>query len=123
MKIAAPASDGVSLLPLLHGDPAGRLRLYAETGYTHAEPDAFDPNHYSAGARSADAYEIGPGGSIQMTAEAHRRAMLEKDVGAFDGEGWLIRSRRADGTVGERCRGRCSPDLSRWLSATARPAD
>ena len=38
---------------------------------------------------------------------AHDGVMREKDVGAFDGTHWLVRSPRADGTVAERCDGNC----------------
>jgi arylsulfatase A-like enzyme len=110
-----PNADGVSLAPLLRGEPLAPLRLYAETGYTHAAPDVFDPGHFSGGARGFDAYEIRPNGAVQMTARAHEVAMGEKDVGAFDGDGWLIHSPRRDGSVERRCLGRCSPELDAWL--------
>ena len=36
---ALPGSDGVSLAPLLRGAQLLPLRLYAETGFTHASPE------------------------------------------------------------------------------------
>ena len=50
-----------------------------------------------------------------MSERAHALAMREKDVGAYDGLGWLIRSPRADGTMATQCVGECSKDLAAWL--------
>ncbi len=110
-----PGADGVSLLPRLRGSAIAPLRLYAETGFTHVPPDAFDSNHFSGGPRGFDAYRVRDDGVIEMSDRAHALAMQEKDVGAYDGQGWLIRSRRADGSLQTRCRGECSPELAAWL--------
>src|SRR5205807_1387488 len=48
-----PNADGVSLLPALRGEKIPPLWLYAETGYTHVPPAAFDPAHYSDGPPGA----------------------------------------------------------------------
>lgn len=116
-----PDADGVSLLPLLEGRPMPELKLYAETGFTHVTPDVFDAGHFSGGTRGFDAYAVLPNGVVEMTPHAHEVAMAEKDVGAFDGAGWLIRSPRKDGTVEERCVGACAPSLSSWLNAVREP--
>jgi len=42
-------------------------------------------------------------------------ALREKDFGAFDGDGWLLRSPGADGSVREECRGSCSQALRAFL--------
>jgi arylsulfatase A-like enzyme len=110
-----PNADGVSLLPLLRSLPMAPLKLYAETGYTHATPDVFDKEHFSGGARGFDAYQVQPNGAVEMTERAHQVAMAEKDVGAFDGRGWLIESPRRDGTLLRRCVGECSFELDSWL--------
>ncbi|HZR11317.1 MAG TPA: sulfatase-like hydrolase/transferase [Myxococcales bacterium] len=115
--------DGVSLMPLLRGASLPPLWLYAETGYTHIAPDAFDADHFTGGPRGFDAYRVRAGGAIEMSGPAHDLAMREKDLGAYDGRGWLIRSRRADGTMQTRCRGECAPGLAAWLDrATRSPA-
>lgn len=108
-------ADGKSLVGLLRGQAEPPRWLYAETGYTHATSDVFDPGHYSSGPRGFDAYEVTPDGAVQMTAKAAAGAMKEKDVGAFDGAGWLVQSPQADGGVVERCRGQCSPALATFL--------
>lgn len=108
-------ADGQSLLGLLRGQPEPPRLLYAETGYTHATPDAFDAGHYSSGPRTFDGYEVLPDGTVEMTREAAQGALREKDVGAFDGKGWLIRSPRADGSSAERCVGTCDPQLAAFL--------
>jgi arylsulfatase A-like enzyme len=114
---AAPLkdADGASLLGLLRGTTEPPRFLYAETGYTHATPDVFDPDHFSSGPRGFDAYEILPDGAVQMTAKAAAGALREKDEGAFDGKGWLIRSPEADGGTKERCQGTCDPGLAAFL--------
>jgi arylsulfatase A-like enzyme len=115
-----PHADGVSLLPLLRGGTLPPLLLYAETGYTHVAPDAFDAGHFSGGSRGFDAYRVRADGAVEMSGPAHDVAMREKDVGAYDGRGWLIRSRRADGTMQTRCRGECAPALAAWLDRVTR---
>jgi len=117
---AAPLkdADGESLLPLLRGTPEPARWLYAETGYTHATPDVFDPDHFSSGPRGFDAYEVLPDGAVQMTAKAAAGALREKDVGAFDGKGWLIQSPEADGGTKVRCEGTCAPALAAFLART-----
>ncbi|HZX96735.1 MAG TPA: sulfatase-like hydrolase/transferase [Myxococcales bacterium] len=112
--------DGTSLLPLLRGEPLPPLVLYAETGFTHVAPDAFDPGHFSGGARGFDAWRVADDGAVEMSDAAHFLALREKDVGAFDGDGWLIRAPRAGGGVLETCAGRCSPQLRGWLASMVR---
>jgi arylsulfatase A-like enzyme len=118
---AAPALsevDGVSLVPLLRGESMPSLALYAETGFTHASPDAFDPEHASLAPRTLDAYRVRPDGVIEVSPEAHAAAIAEKDIGAFDGKRWVIRAPLKDGTSIERCEGDCpSPALVRWRDA------
>ena len=50
-----------------------------------------------------------------MTDRAHAIALREKDLGAYDGVGWLVQWRRTDGSLATRCTGRCSPELAAWL--------
>ncbi len=116
-----PNSDGRTLGPLLDGqtEPTPRL-LYAETGYTHASPTAFDPTHAAAAPRTFAAYEVRPDGVVQMSAAAHEGVMKEKDFGAFDGEHWLVRSPRADGTVSTKCDGNCAA-LAAFLDSNGAP--
>lgn len=102
-----PQADGRSLLPLLRGEPEPPRLLYAETGYTHASPSAFDPAHRASAPRSFDAYAIAPDGTISLGDAAHAGVLAEKDVGAFDGQHWLVRAPLADGAVRERCDGNC----------------
>jgi arylsulfatase A-like enzyme len=104
-----PRADGLSLHGLISGEPEAPRLLYAETGYTHASPAAFDPGHLVGAPRTFDAYVVHPSGVVEMSAEAHPRVIAEKDTGAFDGRQWLVRSPRADGTVEERCPGDCGP--------------
>jgi arylsulfatase A-like enzyme len=112
--------DGISLVPLLEGRRMPALKLLAETGFTHARPNAFDPSHISLAPRSLDAYETRPDGKIEVSARVHEAIMREKDVGAFDGRSWIIRSRDRDGNVVKRCRGECNDDgLARWLDEVA----
>jgi arylsulfatase A-like enzyme len=116
---ALPGADGESLVPLLRGQTPPARRLYAETGYTHAAPDAFDPEHFAEAPRSFDAYRVREDGTIEMTEQAHQAILLEKDRGAFDGTTWVIRSPRKDGTVAQACRGECPADgLEKWLEGT-----
>ncbi len=116
-----PASDdrlvrmldvGATLLgePFGDGVPLGTrdgLMLYAETGFTHAAPNAFDPEHLALAPRTFDAYRVRPDGVLEMTDAAHDAVLREKDVGAFDGTNWLVRAPLKDGTVRERCDGNC----------------
>ena len=111
-----PGADGVSLLPLLRGGALPPLFVYAETGYTHVAPDAFDPRHFSGGARGIDDYRVRGDGAVEMTARTHDLAMREKDVGALDDDGWLVRSPQSDGSVRESCVGTCSAALRAWLA-------
>lgn len=98
---ALAAADGV---PLSSG---ADLLLYAETGFTHASPAAFDEGHLSRAPRTFDSYAVRPDGVIEMSPAAHDGVLAEKDVGAFDGVHWLVRSPRADGTTVERCDANC----------------
>ncbi len=109
-------ADGVSLVPLLEGQQMPKLNLFAETGFTHASPDAFDPTHFALAPRTLDAYDIRPDGAVEVSSAAHQLLMREKDFGAFDGVRWIIRSPSKDGTVVQKCRGECpAPDLERWF--------
>ncbi|HZA15138.1 MAG TPA: sulfatase-like hydrolase/transferase [Myxococcaceae bacterium] len=112
--------DGTSLVPLLEGRALPPLRLYAETGFTHASPAALDPGHAEYAPRTFDAYRIRPDGVVEMTDAAHEAILREKDVGAFDGRNWIIRSPRSDG--GTRESGACTAEaraLSTWLDKTS----
>lgn len=102
-----PEADGKSLLPLVRGESEPPRLLYAETGYTHASPAAFDPGHLAVAPRTFDAYSVRPDGVVEMTDWAHAVALSEKDRGAFDGQHWLILSPRADNTLRETCTGNC----------------
>ncbi len=112
-----PGMDGVSLMPLLRGETRDLGRsLYAETGFTHASPSAFDPGHLARASRSFDIYRVRPDGVVELGERTHALVLAEKDVGAYDGKRWIIRSPRADGTVSERCIGECpAPTLADWL--------
>ncbi|MHB8879054.1 MAG: sulfatase-like hydrolase/transferase, partial [Myxococcaceae bacterium] len=115
------AADGVSLLPLLHGESAPPQRLYAETGFTHASPEVFDPGHAATAPRTFDAYRVRPDGVVELSPAAHEAVMREKDYGAFDGRSWLVRAPQKDGTVAERCTGPCDdPGLKSFLEETLR---
>ncbi|MBX5484045.1 MAG: sulfatase-like hydrolase/transferase [Myxococcaceae bacterium] len=110
--------DGVSLLPLLEGRPLPAQWLYAESGFTHASPGAFDPGHLAIAPRSFEIYRVRPDGVVEITDEAHTAFLREKDLAAFDGTTWIRRSPRADGSIEETCSGRCpAPELEAWLSA------
>ncbi len=112
-----PGADGESLMPLLRGDAAPPRRLCAETGFTHASPDVFDPGHVAGAPRSFDAYRVRQDGVVELGPEAHDAVMREKDFGATDGRSWWVRSPRKDGTVAERCTGACDdPTLPAWLT-------
>ncbi|MBS1151758.1 MAG: sulfatase [Myxococcaceae bacterium] len=115
-----PASDGRSLGPLLDGRSDAPRLLYAETGYTHASPVAFDPTHAAAAPRTFAAYEVRPDGVVQMSTAAHEGVLKEKDIGAFDGQHWLVRSPRADGRVEEKCEGNCAA-LAAFLDSNGAP--
>src|SRR5207253_550994 len=81
-----PNADGVSLMPLLNGGGAwSPQRLFAETGYTHASPAAFDREHLALAPRTFSAYRVLEGGVVEMTSEAHAAILREKDFGAYDG--------------------------------------
>jgi arylsulfatase A-like enzyme len=111
--------DGVSLVPLLEGRPMPPLKLYAETGFTHASPAAFDPHHATYAPRTFDAFQIREDGVVEVTEATHEAALLEKDVGAFDGRRWIVRSPRSDGTVRQTPAGDSAAQaLSSWLDST-----
>src|SRR5215472_14139664 len=113
-----PDADGVSLVPLLQGKQMPALNLLAETGFTHAMPDVFDPEHAALAPRSLDAYEILADGRIEVSSAVHQAIMAEKDFGAYDGRSWIIRRRMKDGRVVERCSGECDdPSLVRWFES------
>ncbi len=53
-----------------------------------------------------------------MSAAAHQAVLREKDQGAFDGKSWLVRGRRKDGALIERCVGPCDdPKLRAFLDS------
>ena len=124
---ALPEADGVSLRPLLEGGTLSPLRLYAETGFTHASPEVFDPEHLKGAPRAFETYSIRPDGVVEMSEDVHEATLREKDIGAFDGETWLILSPRADGTVARFCRGACEApgalELERWLDEVRPPVE
>lgn len=99
--LKAPFGDG---LPL--GSRDG-LMLYAETGFTHASPSAFDAAHLALAPRSFDAYRVHDDGVVEMNDAAHDAVMREKDFGAFDGSHWLVRAPLADGSTRVTCSGQC----------------
>lgn len=121
-----PGADGVSLLPWM--SPAARpgaslpsLKLYAETGFTHVSPDVFAPGHAATAPRTFHAYRVHADGVVELTDEAHSAVLAEKDLGAFDGQSWLVRAPGRDGGLTERCSGRCDAPsrraLSEWLDS------
>jgi arylsulfatase A-like enzyme len=114
--------DGQGFARALRGEPLEPRRLYAETGYTHVAPDVFHAGHRAQAPRSFEAYRIRGDGVVELSPEAHDAAVADKDVGAFDGRGWLVRSPLADGGVEERCTGSCDAALSAFLDAEAGPA-
>ncbi|MDQ3264645.1 MAG: sulfatase-like hydrolase/transferase [Myxococcota bacterium] len=118
---SAPLSfaEGLSLLPLLRGEAVPPRLLYAETGFTHALPSAFDPGHLVGAPRAFEAYALGEAGVVEMSPAAALDTLREKDTGAYDGRHWLIRSPQSDGTVQERCTGDC--DRLRAFLATVSP--
>jgi hypothetical protein len=108
--------DGVSLAPLLRGESLPPLKLYAETGFTHASPDAFESRHRAGAPRTFDAYRVRPDGIIEMGNAAHVALLAEKDHGAFDGRSWWTVSPQKDGQLLRHCRGPCDdPSLGSWL--------
>jgi len=113
--------DGVSLAPLLRGEPWTPLRLYAETGFTHVLPEVFDAGHWPGAPRAFDAYRIRPDGVVEMGDAAHSAIVREKDRGAFDGRRWWVDRPRADGGVLRTCEGECEGAdayaLEAWLDA------
>ncbi len=111
--LGAPLGDGVPL------GTRSDLKLYAETGFTHASPAAFDAEHLALAPRTFDAYRVRPNGVVEMNDAAHEAVLKEKDVGAFDGTHWLVRQPLKDGTVRERCDGNCEA-LSAFLEETTR---
>lgn len=111
--LGAPLGDGVPL------GTRSDLKLYAETGFTHASPAAFDAEHLALAPRTFDAYRVRPDGVVEMNDAAHDAVLKEKDVGAFDGTHWLVRQPLKDGTVRERCDGNCEA-LSAFLEETTR---
>ncbi len=115
-----PRPEGVSLMPLLEGHEMPANLLYAETGFTHVNPSVFDPLHYSGAPRSFEAYRVLSDGVVEMTAEAHRAVLREKDRGAFDGEHWLIQAPMHDGSTEERCTGNCD-SLREFLQSVIGP--
>jgi arylsulfatase A-like enzyme len=109
--------DGVSLAPLLRGEPFQPQPLYAETGFTHVSPEIFDTGHWPGAPRSFDTYRIRQDGVVEVDGAAHDAMVREKDRGAFDGQRWLVDRPRADGSVQRSCVGDCAETaaLSSWL--------
>ena len=99
--LGAAFGDGVPL-----GTRDG-LMLYAETGFTHASPAAFDAAHLALAPRSFDAYRVRDDGVVEMNDAAHDAVMREKDIGAFNGVDWLVRAPLADGSIRTTCSGSC----------------
>lgn len=116
---ALEGADGVSLGPLLRGEPQPPLYLYAETGFTHASPEVFDPGHLPGFPRTFEAYQVRDDGVVVLSQPAHESSLREKDVGAFDGRDWLVRSPRGDQSIQERCSGDRCEALRAWLQQTA----
>lgn len=114
--------DGVSLAPLLRGEPSQPPPLYAETGFTHVSPEVFDPEHWPGAPRTFTTYRIRPDGVVEVEASAHEAIVREKDRGAFDGQRWLVDQPREDGSVRRTCGGACeeTAGLSAWLDAVLR---
>lgn len=117
-----PHAQGESFAKVFDGEPIGPRTLYAETGFTHVSPEVFDANHRSDAPRSFDAYAVRPDGVVELAASAHDRVIGEKDIAAFDGAGWLIRSPMKDGSTRERCEGTCTASLSDFLNQVANDA-
>jgi arylsulfatase A-like enzyme len=109
-----PGADGESFWPMLMGEAQPPRILFAETGYTHASPAAFDAGHLARAPRTFEAYAVYLDGRVEMSDRAHPAVIAEKDFGAFDGEHWLVQSPRADGTVAEHCDGNCDT-LRSWM--------
>ena len=111
--------DGVSLAPLLRGEPFQPRPLYAETGFTHVSPEIFDPGHWPGAPRSFDTYRIRQDGVVEVDGSAHDAMVREKDRGAFDGQRWLVDRPQADGSTKRTCTGDCAEPsvLSSWLDA------
>ncbi|WP_408890811.1 sulfatase-like hydrolase/transferase [Myxococcus faecalis] len=118
---ALRGADGVSLGPLLRGETAAPLALYAETGFTHVSPEVFDEGHWPGAPRAFDAYRIRPDGVVELSDTAHTAVVLEKDRGAYDGQRWWVDRPRADGSVLRVCTGDCEGldalALEAWLDA------
>lgn len=99
-------ADGETLAPYLRGDAAPARLLYAETGFTHILPDVFDPAHFTTAPRHFESYVVA-GDRIEVDPALNEAIIAEKDIGAFDGAHWLIRSPQKDGGSKERCDGNC----------------
>jgi hypothetical protein len=112
--------EGRSLVPLVRGDETSPRFLYAETGFTHVNPQVFEPLHRAGAPRSLkaylEAYDVRADGVIEVNARAHAEILADKDQGVFDGQGWWIRSPRADGGADERCEGDCSEALRSYFT-------
>lgn len=116
--------DGVSLAPLLRGQPFQPPPLYAETGFTHVSPEIFDSGHWPGAPRSFDTYRIRQDGVVEVDGSVHEAMVREKDRGAFDGQRWLVDHPRADGSVKRTCTGDCTEPavLSSWLDTVLKRA-
>jgi len=116
---ALPDADGASLLGLARGQQEAPRRLFAETAFTHVRPDVFVPGHKADAPRTLEAYVVQENGVIEMGDAAHDAILGEKDLAAFDGKGWWVRTPMADGTMKEQCRGECSESLVSWFNQQA----
>lgn len=116
---AMTATDGRSFAAALRGEPLDSRIAYAETGYTHASPEVFDPLHAATAPRTFDAFRVREDGIVEVSPEAHEGILAEKDRGVVDAHGWLIRKPQRDGTVKEDCVGTCSTELRAFLDAEA----
>lgn len=107
--------EGESFAAALGGEALPPRLLYAETGFTHVSPDVFDPDHRADAPRGFESFTVRPDGVVEVAATAHDKILGEKDIAAFDGAGWLIRSPNKDGTIKERCEGTCNAALGAFL--------
>jgi hypothetical protein len=102
-----PNADGASLAPALRGEPLPERLLYAETGFTHVLPNVFLPGHFTQAPRRFESYLLRADGSVEVDPALHAQILAEKDIGAFDGTHWLVRSPLIGGGTQERCDGNC----------------
>lgn len=107
--------DGRSFAAALRGEPLDERIAYVETGFTHASPDVFDPEHAATAPRTFEAFRLRADGVVEVTDLAHDAILAEKDRGAVDRAGWLIRRPMRDGSHQEQCIGVCSEALRAFV--------